>query len=87
MLDISENSLQNRKYVDRLVELVDTGFNHTDYDWHQFLNSWEKDFAINNTQKAKFDSTWIPSNKVIFHVCSIIGKLEFRLDEIREYYS
>lgn len=87
MLNISENSLQNREYVERLVELVDTGFDHTDYVWHQFVNPWEENFAIDSTQHAKLDNTWIPSNKQVLHICSIIGKLEFRLEEIREYYS
>ena len=87
MLNLSEASLQNREHIDRLVELVDTGFDHTDYVWHQFVNPWEKNFALDNTQNAIHDPTWIPSNKQISHIRSIIGKLEFRLEEIREYYS
>jgi len=86
MLSLNNNIPVNRQYINRLVELVDTEFNDTGFKWHRFVSTREKDFVISNTERAKRDSTWVPSNNVIIYACAIIGRLEYRLNDIRIHY-
>ena len=74
-----------RQPVDRLIEIVEHEFEPTDYDWDQFLSYWETNFTLDVTGQAKSSRMWIPTDKQQAHIRNIVGKLEFRLHEIREY--
>ena len=74
-----------RHPVDRLIEISDSEFEKTDYDWDQFLNYWETNFTLDVTGQAKASRMWIPSDKQQAYIRTIVDKLEFRLNEIREY--
>lgn len=87
MLNFNESALEHRRHIDKLVDLVDNGFDERLYDWHQFLNDWEMSFTLDTTRRARLDESWVPSDKQVRYIRSIIGKLEFHIEEIRKHHS
>ena len=85
MLEINEKNTDARSSVRQLMEIIDHGFENCDYVWHQFLNDWQKSFAVDIKERARSDANWTPTDKQQVYVRSIVAKLELHLYEIKEY--
>lgn len=76
-----------RETVSRLIELVederfaDNGF---DVRWHSFVTPWQKGFTIDVMARAKSHPDWVPTEKQLLHIRTVIARLQQGLEDLLE---